>query len=182
MAFFCKPGIDFKAFRAYSLKQIRRGGALLASLNTRAGHARAPERVRLKKLFHRTANFATLKRLFLPGRLKGDCIMANDEGVYTKTFTNGSKQFEVSYARGKLNGVMRRWAQNGTLILERNYVDDVLEGRSKRWYESGILQEDAFYIDDKLEGEYVQYDKSGNVAMRARFRDGKIDETSIKVQ
>ncbi len=101
-------------------------------------------------------------------------------GIFTKTFTDGTKQFEISYARGKLNGVMRRWAQNGQLILERNYVDDTLEGRARRWYDNGIPQEDAFYIDDKLEGEYVSYDKDGKVAMRAKFRDGQLVKDSVK--
>ncbi len=106
----------------------------------------------------------------------------NGEGVYTKEFSDGSKQFEISFAEGKLNGPMRRWAQNGQLILERNYADDVLEGRSKRWYDNGIPQEDAFYIDDKLEGEYISYDKSGNIAMRAKFEGGELVEDSVKTE
>ena len=105
--------------------------------------------------------------------------MASDgSGVYTSTFSDGTPQFEICYAYGKLNGTMRRWAQNGQLILECSYADDVKEGRSRRWHENGILAEDAFYIDDKLEGEFVQYSPKGNVILRAKFRDGQMVKDS----
>lgn len=109
--------------------------------------------------------------------------MARDgAGVYTSEFTSGNRQFEISFAEGKLNGVMRRWAQNGQLILECYYADDVKEGRQKRWHENGVLAEDSFYIDDKLEGEFVQYDTKGNLIFRAKFKDGQMVKDSAKTE
>lgn len=101
-------------------------------------------------------------------------MSGDGSGVYCSTFSDGTKQFEIGYSQGKLNGVMRRYAPNGQLILECNYVDDVREGRSKRWHENGFPAEECFYIDDKLEGEYLKYDTKGNVILRARFRDGNM--------
>lgn len=102
------------------------------------------------------------------------------EGVYWSRFTDGTPQFEIQYCEGKLNGIMRRWAQNGQLILECSYADDVKEGRCRRWHDNGILAEDSFYIDDKLEGEFVQYDKRGNKVMHAKFKNGEIDKDSVR--
>ena len=106
--------------------------------------------------------------------------MAGDgAGVYTSEFSDGSRQFEINYARGKLNGLMRRWSQSGQLILECNYADDVKEGRQRRWHENGILAEDSFYIDDKLEGDFVQYDTKGRQILHAKFRDGELVEDTV---
>ena len=107
--------------------------------------------------------------------------MGDGSGIYTSEFSDGGKQFEISYARGKLNGPMRRWAQNGQLILECNYAEDVKEGRQRRWHENGILAEDAFYIDDKLEGDYTMFDKKGRQIMHAKFREGQVVEDTLGI-
>ena len=107
--------------------------------------------------------------------------MAHDAyGLYRSTCTDGTPQFEIEYREGKLNGVMRRYAQNGQLILQCTYVDDVREGRCQRWFETGSPSEDAFYIDDKLEGEYLKYNEKGEIVMRARFKEGQILPDSLK--
>ncbi len=101
--------------------------------------------------------------------------MAGDgAGMYRSTFSDGTPQFEIEYSQGKLNGIMRRYAQNGQILLECTYADDVKEGRCKRWHANGFPAEESFYIDDKLEGEFTQFDEKGNVILKTRFRDGNI--------
>ena len=108
-------------------------------------------------------------------------MSSDGSGIYTSEFSDGSPQFEIAYAYGKLNGIMRRWAQNGQLILECSYSDDVKEGKQRRWHENGMLAEESFYIDDKLEGDFSQYDTKGNRIMHAKFKDGEIVEDTVEL-
>ena len=84
-------------------------------------------------------------------------MSSDGSGVYTSEFSDGSRQFEIAYAYGKLNGVMRRWAQNGQLILECNYANDVKEGKQYQILFPEYTRTNIIHDDDSKENDPLKF-------------------------
>ena len=65
-------------------------------------------------------------------------------------FSNGNKESEVNYKKGKVNG----WA--------------------RMWYENGKLHVEATYKNSKTHGVRNAYHENGQVFCRAKYKKGKL--------
>lgn len=61
---------------------------------------------------------------------------------------NGSKDWEVTYVKGKKHGVQKEWYGLDSLLCIQHFKEGKLDGESLWYYESGKLNEQIFYKED----------------------------------
>lgn len=109
-------------------------------------------------------------------------------------YNNGSRQCELIYLRGKLDGEIKCWFENGKQISKATYKNGQLNGPYAEWdstgnptiegqykdelkegvwfyYKNGIKEISGWYKNDRKNGVWLYYNLSGKVIKQEFFDD-----------
>lgn len=89
-------------------------------------------------------------------------------------YKSGRLMKELSYYKGKIDGIKRDFYENGKLYYESYYKNGKLEGIAKEYYESGKLKSETPYFNGKENGKRIIYHESGPLASEISYKDGRI--------
>lgn len=93
-------------------------------------------------------------------------------GLWTRWFDNGNKEYEATYADGRLHGKETAWHRNGVKWTEGHYEKGLRHGLHTAWDEEGRKRKEETYWEDKPHGTWIIWDKDGKVKWQARFEHG----------
>jgi uncharacterized protein len=83
---------------------------------------------------------------------------------------DGKLILEISYAKGKKNGIKTTYPQNE--IIKENYVNDIKEGYTSYYYSDGKLRLAIKFVKGKEQGLAKEYSSDGNVITLLEYRNG----------
>ncbi|MFT5777646.1 MAG: antitoxin component YwqK of YwqJK toxin-antitoxin module [Crocinitomicaceae bacterium] len=84
-----------------------------------------------------------------------------------------SKNYEVEYVKGKINGTIKRYFSDGKIWEELGYKDDLRQGLWKYYFYSGNLSVEREYLDGVETGSYKSYYDNGELQETGVYEDGK---------
>ncbi len=90
------------------------------------------------------------------------------KGDYSYTI-NGGKRNQEEKANNLRNGVSTKWFQNGQKEWESHYKDGRRHGSVTHWYEDGSLSVTGSHSNDKRSGTWTWYNKDGTIAKQQTF-------------
>jgi antitoxin component YwqK of YwqJK toxin-antitoxin module len=108
-------------------------------------------------------------KVVVEGRFRNDA----KHGVWKEWTAEGVLTLEQSWKRGKLDGVVRKYA-DGKLISEANYKDGKATGHYAE-YRAGTLAVTGEFANDRKTGTWTQYDAEGRTQLTATYKDGVLD-------
>lgn len=82
----------------------------------------------------------------------------------------------VRYAAGRRSGTMECFTPDGKPLLASEYRDDRLNGATVEFYEDGTVRRRTVYKDDLPEGEAMEFHPSGNPRERTLYKAGILVE------
>lgn len=107
------------------------------------------------------------------------------QGVWTRWYANGQKNYEIAYSeglqdgkstfwredgskqsedysiKGKCHGIEKNWCSNGTLSSETQWVDGEMEGLATYWYCNGQKQSEGQMSENYKVGIWKEWNKDG---------------------
>ena len=95
-------------------------------------------------------------------------------GDYTRWYKNGQKEYEATFAQGRVHEVEMQWHDNGQKRTEQHYIHGKRNGPRHDWDPKGRKVKEEHYLDDKPHGTWTVWDKRGRVKWRATFDHGTI--------
>jgi antitoxin component YwqK of YwqJK toxin-antitoxin module len=101
-----------------------------------------------------------------------DGTLVND-GIYTRWYQNGLKEYQATYVCGELDGVETAWHQNGQKRTEQHYDHGLRQGVRRDWDEAGRLRREEYYFKDSPDGTWTIWKPDGSIEWQARFDHGK---------
>lgn len=94
------------------------------------------------------------------------------DGEWKVFYESGKTAHEMSYKKGKKEGVVKEYNDDGRLIFEITYVNGVENGLSILYYTSGKLREKGAYKNGERDGKWINYNEDGTVAEEKIFVKG----------
>jgi hypothetical protein len=104
--------------------------------------------------------------------------MTGDDGVAVKFsgvkayHTDGRLESEVTYVKGRRNGITKTYYPSGRLKQTINFTDGRKNEMASWFYEDGKLFRTTPYKNDTIHGTQIQYYKSGRIKARMSYVDG----------
>lgn len=95
-----------------------------------------------------------------------------EDGIWKTFYENGKAAQELTYLKGKKNGVVKQYNIDGALIFTMIYVNGVEEGESILYYADGKVRQKGIYKNGQREGKWLWYDKNGAVSDESLFING----------
>lgn len=86
-----------------------------------------------------------------------------NHGTYTRWYTDGTKEYEVTFAHGKKHGVAKTWHRNGRIWTEEHYRDGLRHGTSTTWDENGVKRKEENHVNGKPQGTWTVWDGKGRI-------------------
>lgn len=107
------------------------------------------------------------------------------QGVWTRWYANGQKNYEIAYSeglqdgkstfwredgskqsehysiKGKCHGIEKNWCSNGTFSSETQWVDGEMEGLATYWYCNGQKQSEGQMSENYKAGIWKEWNKDG---------------------
>lgn len=93
------------------------------------------------------------------------------DGPWTFYGEEGNKVVEISYERGKKNG-LRKTFKEEKVVKEETFVDDVLQGYTQHYDLKGRLIRETPFVDGKEKGEGYEYNTDGLVITLLTYKAG----------
>ena len=90
-------------------------------------------------------------------------------------FSNGQLMSEITYVKGKPEGLEQWWHDNGQLWYQYMYVNGKKEGLYRGWDENGKLRSSRHYVNGKLHGLLQEWEETGEVMQESTYVNGKRD-------
>ncbi|MEO8268166.1 MAG: hypothetical protein ABI557_00515 [Aureliella sp.] len=87
-------------------------------------------------------------------------------GLSVTFYTNGQRESEGNYERGRRIGTFVWWYSNGQQQIVGEYGDDKEEGEWTWWHDNGMKQHSGFYADGRQVQEWSQWSKEGKLVKR----------------
>lgn len=108
-------------------------------------------------LSNHVKNTHIVKIFFPDGKLRFEyeCVDSIPNGKAVEYFPDGNIAAKVTYANGKLNGLMTSYWENGLLKQVGNYKDDQPHGDVAEFYASGNLKSKRKYHNGLQVGKHV---------------------------
>lgn len=94
------------------------------------------------------------------------------DGKLTKWYATGIKSLEESYSGGQRNGKSRTWDELGNILEEKNYANDTLHGNYKMWHPSGMAKIQGAYFGGFYQGRWEYFDETGVRVGEGNFKKG----------
>lgn len=94
-------------------------------------------------------------------------------GTWREWTADGVPTLEQSWKRGKLDGVVRKYA-DGKLATEAVYKDGKATGKYVE-YRGGKPAVSGQFVNGRKTGVWTQYDPEGRVTLTATYKDGVLD-------
>ena len=94
-------------------------------------------------------------------------------GTVKEYDANENLKSEISYFKGRTNGVARLYYKNGNLKDEGHYVYGSKVGMNKEYYENGILKAELSYKNGEKNGTSKIYNEDGTLRAEILFKNGK---------
>ena len=95
-----------------------------------------------------------------------------DHGLYTQWYTNGRKEYEAVFVRGKVHGVETQWHRNGQKRTEQHYDHGLRHGPRYCWDQDGKKRKEEHYVKDQPDGTWTIWDKNGRIKWQGAFDKG----------
>lgn len=107
------------------------------------------------------------------------------QGVWTRWYANGQKNYEIAYSeglqdgkstfwredgskqsehysiKGKCHGIEKNWCPNGTLSNEKKWIDGKMQGLATYWYCNGQKQSEGQMSENYKAGIWKEWNKDG---------------------
>ena len=96
-------------------------------------------------------------------------------GLWTKWYENGQKRGKENYKDGKADGLASLWYENGLVKFLAQVKDGKFDGLSSLWYENGQKHRELNYKDGKKDGLWTTWYENGQKSSETNFKDGKLD-------
>lgn len=77
------------------------------------------------------------------------------DGLYTRYYKNGNKEFEVVFVNGKKEGLQTAWYETGELQAETYNKNDLVDGTRTYYYKSGKIKMIIPFKNGKLSSKYI---------------------------
>lgn len=97
------------------------------------------------------------------------------EGNVCVYYASGKLWREMTYIKGKQEGISKVYLESGKLFVEAPYEKGKQEGIYKSYYESGKLKYELSYKNGKKEGISKNYFESGKLKSELPFKNGKVE-------
>jgi antitoxin component YwqK of YwqJK toxin-antitoxin module/Tfp pilus assembly protein PilF len=111
---------------------------------------------------------------------KGGKILSQGASEDTLKLTgytpDGHLQFETTYIKGVLNGLMTQYYPNGNVYYTINTVDGEWEGTYNEYHKTGEVSLKTTYTDGANTGWYQTYFKNGQLASEGMVVNGSLEQ------
>ena len=97
------------------------------------------------------------------------------DGLWTRWYSNGQKEEEVTYKDGEIDGLETVWYYNGQKKYESTFKDGEWDGLWTKWYENGQKKNEGTYKDDKPDGLHTYWYDNGQKKEEGTHKDGLQD-------
>ncbi len=86
-----------------------------------------------------------------------------------------SKEYEVNYVDGEVDGKVTRYYPDGKIHEERSYKEGLPHGVWKNYFHSGKIYAEKEFDEGEPSGKYTSYFESGQIDETGSYVDGEID-------
>lgn len=95
-----------------------------------------------------------------------------DHGSFERWHSNGNKEYEAFFVRGKKEGTTIRYHKNGRKATEQHYRNGRKDGRCRSWDNEGILVKEENWENGRPHGTWTIWEK-GKVKWSHTYDHGK---------
>jgi antitoxin component YwqK of YwqJK toxin-antitoxin module len=95
-----------------------------------------------------------------------------DHGSFERWHSNGKKEYEAFFVRGKKEGTTIRYHKNGQKASEQEYKNGKRHGRCRSWNEAGALVKEENWKNGMPHGTWTIWEK-GEVKWSHTYDHGK---------
>lgn len=95
-----------------------------------------------------------------------------DHGRFERWHSNGKKEYEAVFVRGKKEGTTIRYHKNGRKASQQEYKDGKRHGRCLSWNDSGEKVKEENWMDGKPHGTWTIWEE-GKVKWSHTYDHGK---------
>lgn len=95
------------------------------------------------------------------------------DGVLTEYYKDGKVSETTTFVAGKKNGAYKSYYKNGQLYEEANYQKDSLHGPASVYYKNGKLFKKITFDNNKKQGAYKEYYANGNLKEESNYENGE---------
>ncbi|HEY8937996.1 MAG TPA: hypothetical protein VIM65_22390 [Cyclobacteriaceae bacterium] len=100
------------------------------------------------------------------------------KGPYTDYYTNGNKEVEAFYKKGRLHGERKIWFPTGTLRSVEQYRNGKLHGVCKMWHPNRTQAILSHYKKGDEHGAYAWWNEKGELKTLNKFSHGERIDTA----
>lgn len=99
-------------------------------------------------------------------------------GMYKAWYHDGTKQEEIEFENGKMDGKYISWHENGTKKVECEFKNGKKHGLYASWYQNGAKEGEIEYKNDEMNGNYNWWYENGTQGCQEQYVKGLRDGTS----
>lgn len=102
----------------------------------------------------------------------GTLVHGKLEGKYIEYYENGSPLLKTNYAKGKQNGIVKKFYPDGQLQIKGYMREDMPNGKFTFFDEEGNRESVKNFKDGVYDGNYMEFYSNGAVKTKGVYTEG----------